>query len=74
MFMLLGRIGISKVLSVLTALQWDFIAHLSHELYNFCQIFFFLQNLFSFGPQRNKLCEVFIIVLIQGTHILAVAD
>ena len=48
--------------------------HLSHELHDFCQILFFLQDLLSFGPQRNKLREVLVIVLVQGTHVLAVAD
>lgn len=53
---------------------WSSRTYLSHKLHDLCQVFFLLQNLLSFGPQGNKLGEVFVIVLIKGPHVLAVAD
>lgn len=48
--------------------------YLSNKLHNLSQVLLLLQNLFSFGTQRYKLWEVFVIVLIQRSCIFTVTD
>lgn len=47
---------------------------LSDELHDLCQVLLLLQDLLGFGAQGHKLWEVLVIVLIQSTSVLAVAD
>ena len=47
---------------------------LSDELHNFGQIFFLLENFLALGPQRHKLGKVALVVVVESTHVLAVAD
>lgn len=48
--------------------------YLSNELHNLSQVFLLLQNLLGLGTQGHKLREVLVIMLIQSTGVLAVAD
>lgn len=48
--------------------------YLSDELHNLSQVFLLLQNLLGLGTQGHKLREVLVVILIQSSGVLAVAD
>lgn len=48
--------------------------HLSNKLHDLSQVLFLLQNLFGFGAKRDKLGEVFVVVLVQRSGIFTVTD
>lgn len=48
--------------------------HLADQLHNLSQVLLLLQDLLGFGAQRHELGEVLVVVLVQGAHVLAVAD
>jgi len=48
--------------------------YLADQLHDLGQVLFLLQDLLGLGTQRHKLGEVLVVVLVQGAHVLAVAD
>lgn len=48
--------------------------HLADELHDFCQVLLLLENLLGFCAERNKLGEMFVVIFIQSSCVLAVAD
>ena len=50
------------------------LAHLPNKLHYFSQVLLLLENLLGLCPQRNKFRKVFVIVVVQRSSVLAVAD
>lgn len=50
------------------------VTHLANKLHNLCKVLFLLQDLFGLCPERDKFCEMFVVVLVQGSCVFAVAD
>ena len=49
-------------------------SHLAYKLHDFSQVLLLLQNLLGFCTERNKLREMFVVIFIQSSCVLAVAD
>lgn len=49
-------------------------SHLAYKLHDFSQVLLLLQNLLGFCTERNKLREMFVIIFIQSSCVLAVAN
>lgn len=50
------------------------LRYLSDKLHDLSQVLLLLQDLLGFGAKGHKLGEVFVVILIQGARVLAVAD
>lgn len=48
--------------------------YLSDKLHDLSQVLLLLQDLLGLGAKGHKLGEVFVVILIQGARVLAVAD
>lgn len=49
-------------------------SYLSNKLHYFSQVLLLLQNLLGFCPQGNKFREMFVVIFIQRSSVLAVTD
>lgn len=50
------------------------LTYLSDKLHNLSQVLLLLQDLLRLGTQGHKLGEVLVVILIQSTGVLTVAD